>query len=128
MVLRTKDAPPGLPLPPGRTILIPTISGATGSGTGSAACENAPSWRIDPFWLDHLGRSCVGKRLLEVNQPGRDDNEIIRLQDHVLFGLPLLEDIDHVQLEALFGRAIGCPAADYLHLLLVGKIAKAARA
>src|SRR5438128_850354 len=62
---------------------------------------------------------------LKVDQPRRHNDEIVRLQEQVLVGLPFLEDFDHVQFEILFVGAV-LPAPDDLHFFLVGKIAKTA--
>ena len=68
------------------------------------------------------------KGRLEADQPGWHDDQIIRLEHHVLLGFSSFENIHHVQLKRLLIAAVPARIAHYLDLLLVRKVGKAAGA
>src|ERR1035441_2199007 len=124
MAARTKPALLGSPLrslPPKPT---PTISPPTDSYNGSLERGNAPSRWIGRGRCGQLGRAWVTKLGSKANQSRGDYDEVIGLQDHVVFRLPLLENVNHVQLKRPFAAAVR--AADHLYSLLIRKIGKAA--
>src|ERR1017187_1284432 len=126
MAARTKPALPESPLRSLPPKPAPTISPPIGSYNGSPGRENAPSRWIGHGWHGQLGHSWGTKLVLEADKSRGDDDEVIRLQNDVLLGLSLLENVNHVQLKRPFAPAVRARAPDHLHSLLVGKIGKAA--
>src|ERR1035438_5878469 len=128
MAARTKPALPESPLRSLPPKPAPTISPPTDSYNGSLGRGNAPSRWIGRGRCGQLGRAWETKVGSETNQSRGDYDEVIGLQDHVVFRLPLLKNVNHVQLKRPFAAAVRARAADHLHSLLVGKIGKAAGA
>src|ERR1019366_5890311 len=109
MGVHTRPAPLELPIRQPRLEPTPTISPTAGSYNGSPGSENAPSRLIGHAWVARLGHSWVTKLVLETDQPRGDYDEIIWLQDHIILGLPILKNVNHVQLKrpfALAGRQV----------------------
>jgi len=63
----------------------------------------------------------------KIDQPGRDNDEVVWTEDYVALDRSLFKDSNHIQLNYLLSAAVVGVVPNQFHLLLVSKVGEPAR-